>query len=186
MLYWKGENEMRSMTGWNCLLAIGCLFLLTGCSSGPTKAASQPSANTNGPTKLTKDEEEILAYLNGEKWRRDVDTDKMDGHKSVSFSSVAVGTRVPNQANHHLFVIECDPKLELFIVAGNLENGDVRIKFDDDPPVKQKWGGASYGQLFPPNHSDAAFLKKLLAAQTFNIEYTPLGEAPVIRTYKTS
>lgn len=115
-----------------------------------------------------------------------METDKMDGHKSVSFSSLAVGTQEQNKTNTRLFIIDCDPKLNIFIVTGNVESGDVRIKFDDDPPLKQKWGGASVGDLYPPNHSDAAILKKLLAAQTFKIEYTPLGEAPVIRTYKSS
>ncbi len=90
-----------------------------------------------------------------------------------------------NRTNPQFFVILCAPKPKIYFSTGPVENGDVRIKFDEAPPLREKWDTRSRNTLYP-QYSAAVFVKKLLTAQTFKIEFTPRGEAPEIRTYKVS
>src|SRR5258708_18397709 len=75
-------------------------------------------------------------------------------------------------------------KGKVFLTTGIVESGDVRIKFDEAPHLREKWGSSR--DMLYPQYSAAVFVKKLLTAQTFKLEFTPRGEVPVIRTYKVS
>ena len=176
---------MRNNQKRICLLVVGCVLLLSSCSDTPKNSGQTRPANTPEQTKNDTETEENLAYMNGERWKRSERVDQMDGHATPYFSSVAAGTREMNGTNPQFFAILCTPKPKVYFSTGPVESGDVRIKFDEAPPLREKWGGSSRDMLYP-QYSAAVFVKKLLTAQTFKLEFTPRGEAPVIRTYKVS
>src|SRR5258708_34734970 len=66
--------------------------------------------------------------------------------------------------------------------TGPVESGDVRIKFDEAPPLREKWGSSR--DMLYPQYSAAVFVKKLLTAQTLKREFTPRRKVPVIRTHR--
>ena len=76
-------------------------------------------------------------------------------------------------------VIRCvKHKTEAFVNAGTVvDNGSVRIKFDQALPVHQSWERSTdYKELFAPNA--VTFARELVKAKTFMIEFTPFEEGP--------
>jgi hypothetical protein len=83
--------------------------------------------------------------------------------------------------------ISCGGNDSIRLVATRLpiETGDVRIAFDGETPVSQKWlSASSYGVLLsPPKESENNLLSHLINAKTFRVELTPKGGKPQFSSF---
>lgn len=95
--------------------------------------------------------------------------DKMDNTPIVSLTK--------SGTNDSTLVIRCAKhKTEAYINTDTVvDNGAVRIKFDQSPPIRQSWTRSTdYKALFSPDA--VTFSRELANAKTFMFEFTPFQE----------
>jgi hypothetical protein len=161
---------MRNRLSLWLVVLVG-FFAAGGCSKSASPLDKPSSDN------LSQHEKDLLAWGKGDLWLRFEDTDKMDGHKVVAYSAYPAGS----DSTAPILSVSCQPKWLMYLSTGPLENADVRVKFDDAPPVREQWL-ASEHLLFPK--STEIFLKQFAASQIFKIEFTRLGHPAQVETYK--
>lgn len=73
---------------------------------------------------------------------------------------------------------------DVWIEAPAPAAGDVRIAFDDAPPVKRQWGMQADNEiLFPWRDEQPSFLAQALKAKTLSFEYRSIGEPAQSSTF---
>jgi hypothetical protein len=132
-----------------------------GCSSSPKSRPSsaiavKPTAKANEP----------------DNWYKTEKTDPMDGFKEIVLTTNAI--------DHigALIIRFQGKKLEVYVNADEiLDNGTVKIKFDDGTPVKQNWGRSTdYKAVFAPDAF--SLLTKLQHSKKFYLQYQPYERLP--------
>jgi hypothetical protein len=96
-------------------------------------------------------------------------TDPMDNTPKI--------TLMKSGTNDSELIIRCAKhKTEAFINTKKvIDNGEVRIKFDQGQPLRQSWSKSTdYTALFAPDA--ISFARELADAKTFMIEFTPFQE----------
>jgi hypothetical protein len=155
--------------------AAAFLLVLFGIScKRPEPKASQPE-----PGKTLSNAEQKLAELKG--WHLSTETDKMDNAPAVYLSKFAESGHGAN------LIIRCTRrKTALFVATDDIvDNGRVRIKFDDAKPQPQAWSEASDHQgLFAPDPIGLA--KRLTKADSFLFEYSPFQKQPTTIEFKVN
>ena len=172
------------------LLAVLLLMGLTvGCSGNSNRAeatAASPAAPATSAAP-TADELSAADALAGKSWRRKEYENKMDGKKSVVFSIYT--TDVPSTDTQLApgIQVRCaagEPAIASFLIH-SLSDGNVRIKFDDGPIIKQSWH-LFEGDWFPKLDDKKAIAKGLLTAKKLSLEYSPAGSATQLVTFNAA
>lgn len=123
------------------------------------------------------------------KWKILGSTSKMDDSKQVSIALYAESQISENtDTSGPMLAIVCrQNKTEVFIVTnvpanpeyGLYEEYTVRIRFDDEKPLKQRWAESTDNKaLFAPN--PIAFAKKINKTEKMLFEFAPFQSGPEI------
>jgi hypothetical protein len=167
----QGEKKMRNRPSLWLVVLVGFLAV-AGCSKSGS-SSDKPSSDNH-----SQHEKDLLAWGKGDLWLRAEDTDQMDGHKVVAYSTYPAGS---DSTAAPILSVSCEPKWLAYLSTGPLENADVRVKFDDAPPVREQWLA---GEHFLLPKSAETFVKRFVVSQTFKIEFTRLGHSAQVETYK--
>lgn len=120
-------------------------------------------------------------------WHVSTGVSEMDGSPTVSLSLSAEGeiqgwmeSRTP------MLYIRCrENKTDVYVVTGMQANPEyglfneasVRVRLDDRPPTRQRWGESTSGDaLFAPR--PIAFARDLARAERLSFEFTPFNSSP--------
>jgi Type VI secretion system VasI, EvfG, VC_A0118 len=156
-----------------CVLAI--LLALVGISCKP----HNPTVSHTETGKTLSDAEQKLTELKG--WRLSTETNRMDNTPAVYLSKLA------ESGHGAMLTIRCTRgKTALFVAIDEvIDNGRVRIKFDDGKPQPQAWSEASDHQgLFSPD--PIGFAKQLTKAHSLLVEYSPFQKQPTTIEFKVN
>lgn len=116
-------------------------------------------------------------------WVRVESTDKMDGSKTVQFKALSEDkVQLSDHEERLLLVAGCDKNVSLFIVPGAVAVPNIRYKFDNGAATEDRWG-VSDNKYLMEALVERGFLKRMVDAKTFKIEFTPLGRDPQIATF---
>jgi hypothetical protein len=94
---------------------------------------------------------------------------------------------------HPILVVRCQAnRTEAFVfiesaarIESEDENHTVRIGFDDEPEMTERWpDSAEHDALFAPD--GAAFARRVTRASRLRFGYTPHNAAPVVATFAVS
>lgn len=141
-------------------MAVLLVLVGSSCKQPEPKVSQAEVEKTLAAAQKTLDE------LKG--WRVSTETDKMDNTPAVYLSKLAEGGHGAS------LIIRCTRgKTALFVATDDIvDNGRVRIKFDDAKPQLQAWNEASDHQgLFAPDPIGLA--RRLTQADSFLFEYSP-------------
>jgi hypothetical protein len=126
-----------------------------------------------------------MAKLKGEKWRRDSFPNHR-GTEDVVFSmhsSNRIQT-ADQQTNTLELQVWCGLVSRVEIDAWDVESDDVRVAFDKETLVRQKWRKPLKNVLVPSTDQDQYYLvAHLMNSTTFNFEYIPKGGTPQLATF---
>ena len=167
------------------LLLVVCL----GCSGGKDKKPTTempvvtPSpAPGSGPSEANKD---IVDLPKSGEWYRTEAIDKMDGHKVVHFKTWSSNrVRSSDREDTLLLGIVCDEGLELYIKPGPVSIPNIRYKFDDSATSTAKWVPGNDENFLGTLVVTRGFLRQMMKAKTFKLEFTPLGQEAQIASFE--
>jgi Type VI secretion system VasI, EvfG, VC_A0118 len=157
------------------MCAVAILLALVGISCKPP----DPKVPHTETEKTLSDTEQKLAELKG--WHLSTETNQMDNTPAVYLSKLA------ESGHSAILTIRCTrAKTALFVATDDIvDNGGVRIKFDDRKPQPQAWSEASDHQgLFAPDPIGLA--KQLTKADSFLFEYSPFQKQPTTIEFKVN
>ncbi|MBZ5547044.1 MAG: type VI secretion protein [Acidobacteriia bacterium] len=155
-------------------MAILLVLVGSSCKRPEPKVSQAEVERTLSAAQKTLDE------LKG--WRVSTETDKMDNTPAVYLSKLA-----ESGGHGAMLTIRCTRgKTELYVGTDDIvDNGKVRIKFDDAKPQQQSWSEASDHQgLFAPDPIGLA--KRLVKADSFLFEYSPFQKQPTTVEFKVN
>jgi hypothetical protein len=99
----------------------------------------------------------------------------MDGTRQVMLVASATDTPVGS-----LVVRFTGKKLDVYVITSDIvddENASIRIKFDDEAPVRQTWNRSTdYKAVFSPRPFE--LLKMMRTSHKFYLEYQPYQRVP--------
>jgi hypothetical protein len=168
------------------LLAL-CLSF-TACSKSNSQSLSPNAGGSPSGTPTPNDTQPATATVNdktlaGDAWSRTEFTDEMDGRKTVIFGLFAKNKIAGSEGNMTpLLSVACADRTDtiVYVQAGSLMTGAVRIKFDDAQPLKEQWVTSKQATAPQPSRR---LLNSLIGAKIFKIEVTPRGESPQVATF---
>jgi hypothetical protein len=141
----------------------------------PSPGSGSGSSDTN---------KDIVGLPKPGKWVRTEMTDKMDGHKIVQFKTLSSNSvRSSNHEDTLLLGIACDQSLELYIKPGPVSVPTIRYKFDDSATSTDKWVPGNDENFLATSVVTRGFLKQMMKAKTFKIEFTPVGQEAQIASF---
>lgn len=114
-------------------------------------------------------------------WQLSIDTDRMDNTPTVYLSKLA------ENGQGGMLAIRCIRRKTELVVATDdvLDNGSVRIKFDDAKPDQQVWSESSNHQgLFASDPIGLA--RRLTKTDSFLFEYKPFQKQPKTVEFKVN
>lgn len=174
------EGPMKSV-----LLPVLCIILLAvaGCSNRSERAEHEERMKLLDEQHrllreqgLAREEQNrkdgIVITLATFGWILQENTNKMDGTKTLMLRHAA-----ENESDKKLVITCAENKTKVYVaVASQVESTEyrspVRLKFDDGPAIKERWGVSDGGEaLFAPN--GMALLRRLSRSKQFLFEYTP-------------
>ncbi len=121
-------------------LAVGCSGNSNKADATPVASAAAPAA-TPDPLALNPAEMAILLALKGKNWARSEHVGKEDGKRSILFSIYAIDYVKSDE--HEVppsITVVCQGKAPWpSIDAGDLKDGNVRLRFDGGPVLRQTW-----------------------------------------------
>lgn len=119
------------------------------------------------------------AISESNKWILLQSTNKIDGTPEVAVMKSSL-------SDEHITIRCVRRKTELYInVPDVIDNGNVRVRFDDAPLVSQFWGqAADHEALFSPN--PVAFAQRLASAKRMLFEYRPFEKGPRVAEFNVS
>lgn len=119
----------------------------------------------------------VTAEVPGE-WHKTEKTDPMDGTKQTALTLNAIAN-----PSGTLIVRFTGQKLEIYVTTSDvLDNGNVRVKFDDAAPTTQTWNQSTDNEaVFSPD--PVVLLTKLQHATKFLIELHPYERTPETVTF---
>ncbi|HET6842178.1 MAG TPA: hypothetical protein VFK06_10925 [Candidatus Angelobacter sp.] len=171
---------MRSFAGWIWPVMASCI-LLAGCSAG-NKAQAGTASSAQPLDQKAQEEKDLEAWGRGERWLHDETIDKMDGHKTVSWTAMPFDIK-RDEDNPQILSVSCQPEVTVFLISKAARDG-VRMKLDDAAPTHENWV-ASNRWLGPVSYTASRdTLRRLIKAQTVKIEFTPIGGIPVVETFR--
>lgn len=156
--------------------AVAILLVLAGISC----ERPEPKVSHAGPEQTLAEAQQTLAELKG--WRLSSETNQMDNTPAVYLSKLA-----ESGGHGAMLTIRCTRgKTALFVATDDIvDNGGVRIRFDDAKPQLQAWSEASDHQgLFAPDPIGLA--KRLTKADSFLFEYSPFQKQPTTVEFKVN
>ena len=147
---------------------------LIGCGSSPPTHSTSFSPESNQPSSTPTEPKN---------WVTDREANPIDG--TVRLTLLAHAT---DKSGGALVVRFTGKKLEAYIITGGVvddENANVRMKFDDKPPIKQTWSrSADYKAVFSPD--PFGLVSRLQHSSQFYIEYHPFQRVPETITFKVA
>ena len=150
--------------------AIVALLLLVACNSGPRTSTQQRNANEVPPAPMRAVGDPKTASDHG--WLIGITTSKMDKTPEALLSKVA-------EDKGGVLVVRCfRSRTEVLVATSDVvDNGSVRLKFDDESPRRQNWGEAtSHDALF--SRDPIPLARKLATTRTLLFEYQPFQKSP--------
>jgi hypothetical protein len=156
-----------------CAVAILLVLFGSSCKRPEPKVSQGEIEKTLTAAQKTLDE------LKG--WHLSTETDKMDNTPAAYLSKFAESGHGAN------LIVRCARgKTALFVATDDIvDNGKVRIRFDDAKPQQQTWSEASDHQgLFAPDPIGLA--KRLTQADSFLFEYSPFQKQPATIEFKVN
>jgi len=176
------------------VVVIMLMGLAVGCSGNSNKAEATPAAISSAASSaapartpnaaLGPKEIAFALALQGKRWKRTEFADEMDGHKSVSFSIYAIDyvASQPSEVPPRLSVTCRNSATHPYFEPGSLNDGSVRLRFDDGSVLKQNWHRS--GDFWFPNSAESSAISKGLAnANKAKLEYSPIGKATQVVTF---
>ena len=156
------------------LCAVTILFVLTGISCKPPDSKVSPTESDEKLAALNQQ----LKELNG--WQLRTETDPMDKTPNVYLAKFAEGSDV------HLFIRCSRGKTALFVATIDVvDDGNVRVKFDDAKPEPQSWSeAADHAGLFASDPIGLA--RRLAKTESFLFEYKPFQKQPTTVVFKVN
>jgi hypothetical protein len=146
------------------LATLATVVFGVGCSatSSPQPAKPAEVKTTNVPDDAQN------------RWGKSENIDPMDGTQTIALSLNSTGY----PSGTLLIRFNGNKKPEIFVVTDDiLEDGAVRVKFDNGAPAKQAWNRSSgYKAVFSPE--PLSLLTKLQHSAKFYLEYHPYQRTP--------
>jgi hypothetical protein len=137
------------------LIAVGALSVSSGLRAKASNSSKAPSESTP-----------MASAAAGTEWVLVESVDEMDNTPIVTLTK--------SGTDNSTLVIRCKKhETDAFINTETVvDNGAVRIKFDQASPVRQSWTRSTdYKSLFAPDA--VTFSRELASAKTFMFEFTP-------------
>jgi hypothetical protein len=156
-----------------CAVAILLVLFATSCGR------PEPKLPQTEPEKIRSDAEQKLAELKG--WSLSTETDPMDNTPTVYLSKFA------ESGQGGMLTIQCIRRKTELVVATDdiLDNGNVRMRFDDAKPQQQVWSESSnHRGLFAPDPISLA--RQLTKMDSFLFEYRPFQKQPTTIVFKVN
>ena len=164
-------------------LAVGCSGNSNKADATPVASAAAPAA-TPDPLALNPAEMAILLALKGKNWARSEHVGKEDGKRSILFSIYAIDYVKSDE--HEVppsITVVCQGKAPWpSIDAGDLKDGNVRLRFDGGPVLRQTWKRYPHSWL-GSSADEQAMLDGFATAKSLKFEFRPLSRAPQTVTF---
>jgi hypothetical protein len=183
----KGPSRRNRLILVLVMLAIGSVYWTNRSTDTPHRDAN--TAVPSGNPRVTPP----LAATPSDAWMVSEDVSNMDGSKTVTLALNAENeVKGWLESEKPTLIIRCKENVtNAYIVTGmqaNVESGlygehTVRLRFDDAPPVTQRWSESTDNKaLFSPNAIGLA--RNLVEAETLNFEFVPFNASPVVAIFK--
>lgn len=171
-----GQEELA-----HCKAELGQQAPLSGQPETSLTSVASPSPDTRAAkVNMTEAElrqsgtpENVIAIIkeaNGEVWGKN-EFIAPDGAKNVLFSMATAGD------SGERLIVSCAEKdrVSFWISSDKVENKNVKLTFDDAPPIAQNWFVPKQGILTPGPQQGGRLVPRLLESKALKFEYTPLG-----------
>lgn len=152
---------------------LGIALLFFGCGPGPQQQAprSQPQ-NATTPEAVDSTVAKAQALIPRLKsWNLSESVNRMDGSPEIVLSKLGSPDAV--------LIIRCaQHKTAAYVITpGVVNDGRVRVRFDESAPQRQSWSESSdHSSLFAPD--PISFARKLTKTRTFLLEFKPFEQVP--------
>lgn len=159
-------KEMEQFTEFNAQWYMRDMAARIAEESKPVSPPSSPSVSST-PVSSTSDSQPSAAATDN--WYLHESQNEMDKTPEVTLHT-------SGSDGATLFIRCSEHKTEAFVNTDSIvDNGGVRIRFDDSSPVRQSWGKSTDNKaLFAPDA--VTFARDLTKAQKFFFEFTPFEE----------
>jgi Type VI secretion system VasI, EvfG, VC_A0118 len=157
----------------------------------PKPAASKPGAPNAGASAAAAG---VAAPAVPSKWRAANKEWLLNAKKGVAFELPSQNrVTIWQGITQPMLVVRCDAgRLQAFVYTASAiqmeaidENHSVRVSFDDEPEVTERWADSSdHDALFAPD--SAAFAGRLIGASKLTVGYKPHNAQRVVAEFQTA
>lgn len=166
---------------------IGVFWLIGYAVSGTTGSNTSVTSPVSSPVPTSVSNTSSMAKnAIQDNWTIDSGESKMDGSKTIY-----IGTQAVNTIHYWLgsktptLVLRCKEKTTDVIFDtgtsaqpeyGSYDEYTVRVRFDDDKPIKYKWSGSTDNKALFASGA-VGFAKKISKSKAIKIEFTPFNSS---------
>jgi hypothetical protein len=156
------------------LFLLSIALLVGGCSGKKDNASPNPSPAQSASTAA-------IGVPKPGAWVRLEDTDQMDGHKTVSYTTRSTNSiHLTSREGPVNMGFICEKNVITYVDSGPVSSKGIRYKFDDEAPYAIGWYvlNNAVGES-----TSKSFLDQMMKAKTFKFEFTPVGQAPQVASF---
>lgn len=165
-----GQNATANAAGgWAGLIGFAVLGLIAVAAANVSTRSHRPASTVSSTVSSTSALAAAISEPNSNEWSLDESTDQMD-------NTPVVVLRKSGSDGAALLIRCAKRKTDAYIDTDSvLDNGSVRLKFDQSAPLRETWGKSTDGKaVFAPDA--ITFARKLANAKTLLFEFTPYLE----------